>query len=106
MNLLDLIVACLALWRITSLFQSENGPFDIFYKFRELVGIHHDDDGNIAEIENRWLPRLISCVWCLSMFLALFYVPLWYFFRDIVFWFSIPFAISALAIGWEGLVRG
>lgn len=104
-GLFDLIVYALALWRVSSLLQSENGPFDIFHKFRELVGIHHDDNGDILEIEDRWLPRLMACVWCLSMFLALFYVPLIYFFHEIAFWLSVPFALSAGAIIVERIVR-
>lgn len=106
MNLLYVVVASLALWRVSSLLQSEAGPFDVFYRFRELIGIHHDDKGDIAEVEDRWLPKLVSCVWCLSMFLALFYIPLWFFFPDIMFWISMPFAVSALAIGLEVNIRG
>lgn len=104
--MIDVLIMGLTLWRVSSLIQSEAGPLNIFYKFREAVGVHHDDNGNIAEIEERWLPRLVSCVWCLSMFLALFYVPLWYFFRDVMFWISLPFAISAIAIGLEACIRG
>lgn len=97
----DFLVASLALWRVTALIVKESGPFDVFYRIRERVGIHHDDNGDICEIEDRWLPKLMSCVWCLSMFLALFYAPLVWFLPEIVIPVSFPFALSAVAIGLE-----
>lgn len=106
MTVFTLVVAALALWRVCSLFQKEAGPLNVFYRFRELIGIHHDDNGDIAEIEDKWLPKLFSCMWCLSMFLALFYAPLVWFFPTIVVPISIPFALSAIAIGFEELVHG
>lgn len=106
MTLLDVVICSLALWRISSLFSREAGPLDVFYHIREKVGIHHDDNGNVLEVEDKWLPRLMSCVWCLSMFLALFYAPLVWFFPTIVVPISIPFAISAVAIGFEEMIHG
>lgn len=104
--LLNVLVGSLALWRFTSLLVSEDGPLDIFSKFRTLIGIYYDDDKEIIIVEDKWISKLFSCVWCLSMFLALFYVPLWYFFPDIIFWISLPFAMSAIAIGLEVRIRG
>ena len=106
MTLLDVVICSLALWRVASLFSREAGPLDVFYHIREGVGIHHDDNGNILEIEDKWLPRLMSCVWCLSMFLALFYAPLVCLWHTIVVWISLPFAMSAIAIGMEELIHG
>lgn len=98
MTFLEIVVAGFALWRVSALFSYEKGPANIFVKFRELIGIHSDDAGDIVGIEDRWLPKLFSCVWCLSMLVSLFYIPLWFFFKNIMFWISLPFAVSAIAV--------
>jgi hypothetical protein len=106
MTILQILVAALALWRICALFSYERGPFDMFLKFRELIGISHDDAGLVDAIKETWIAKLFSCVWCLSMFSSLFYVPLWYFFPEAMFWACMPFALSALAITFQKVNYG
>lgn len=48
----------LAVWRITHLLSNEDGPFDVVYKFRKLVG-------------QGFFGNLLDCFYCLSIWIAL-----------------------------------
>lgn len=52
-----LVLAILSVWRVTHLFQAEDGPGDIFVRLRRRVG-----DG--------FLGKLLDCFYCLSMWVA------------------------------------
>ncbi len=51
------ILGAFAVWRITTIFNSEDGPFDIFVRFRSLFG-------------NGVLGKLLDCFYCLSLWIA------------------------------------
>lgn len=105
MNGFDLVVFSLASWRIASIITKEDGPFDIFVKFRSLLGVKYDIYGN--PIAESWIGRGISCLWCMSVWVA-FFVSLTYelfairSYEDISFFvvrlMVETFCISALAI--------
>jgi hypothetical protein len=57
MNFYKLILAMLAVWRITHLLQAEDGPGDIFVKLRQAMG-----DG--------FWGNLLDCFYCLSLWIA------------------------------------
>lgn len=65
------LIMALATWRLTSLFVNEAGPFNMFKWLREKTGITHHDDGEIANIPERFWAKLLSCVWCLSIWMAI-----------------------------------
>jgi hypothetical protein len=52
-----LVLAILCVWRVTHLFQAEDGPGDIFVRLRRWVG-----DG--------FWGKLLDCFYCLSMWVA------------------------------------
>lgn len=58
MDGLTFTITLLAVWRITHLFQAEDGPFDLVYKIRKLAG-----DGFIG--------KMMDCFYCLSVWVAL-----------------------------------
>jgi hypothetical protein len=97
-NVLELAVVGMAVWRIASMITSERGPFDIFTRIRKLAGVVHNEFGLVDAIPDGNFAYLLTCVWCFSVILAIPYVILLYFFRDAMMWISYPFAISALAI--------
>lgn len=70
-TLLFLAAGALATWRLTALLVYESGPFGIFVRLRERLGIVHDDDGHPASWPDGGLGRLFTCVWCLSFWTAL-----------------------------------
>ena len=57
MNLYTLILAILAVWRITHLLQAEDGPGDVFVKLRRAIG-------------NGFWGGLLDCFYCLSLWIA------------------------------------
>lgn len=103
-------VLSLACWRLSALISYETGPFEIFLRFREWIGISHDE-GQPVEIHDTGggrlvfeLAELVSCVWCLSLWIGLALVLL--FLRDYEWWFLMPFVLSAMAIIFERVMRG
>lgn len=48
----------LAVWRVTHLFSQEDGPFDLVFKFRKLLG-------------HGFFGSLLDCFYCLSMWVAI-----------------------------------
>jgi hypothetical protein len=66
----DLILA-LATWRFSSLLSNprERGPFDLFGKLRELVGVYYDEYSQ-CQGKNE-LAKALCCVWCTSVWVGL-----------------------------------
>ena len=63
------LVKALAVWRITSLLQRERGPYDVFGKLRDAVGVRYDEMTHpYGETE---IARAFVCFWCLSFWVAL-----------------------------------
>ncbi len=56
-DLYRLLLGVLCVWRITHLFQAEDGPWDVIVRIRRAAG-----DG--------WLGRLLDCFYCLSLWMA------------------------------------
>lgn len=54
----ELVLAVLALWRVTHLLQAEDGPFDVFRRLRRAAGSFNAG-------------RLLGCFYCSSLWLAL-----------------------------------
>jgi hypothetical protein len=51
------VLGALAVWRITHLLNAEDGPGDVFVRFRKRAG-------------NGWFGSLLDCFYCLSMWVA------------------------------------
>ena len=97
-NLLSLAIFGLAVWRIASLFVHENGPFDIFRKVREWVGIQHDENGNPWIVPDKFAAQLLSCVWCASLWISLFFFIFFMLLPDLSLKIATIFSFSTIAI--------
>lgn len=75
---LDMLLLALATWRIANMLTSEHGPWHIFGKMRRQVP----------------LGGLTTCIYCMSVWVALILVPI-YLFVPIIIW---VFAISGAAL--------
>ena len=65
-----LVRLALAVWRINSLVQREDGPFRICVRFREAMGSGWDLEGSAvapAPGLRAEVARAIECHWCLSV---------------------------------------
>lgn len=71
MSLVEFLILSLGTWRLSALLSYERGPADIFVKFRRLLSIEHGEDGEPSVWPDRYLPNLITCVWCLSTMVGL-----------------------------------
>lgn len=97
MNIVDLVLLGLATWRLTSLFYSEEGPFGIFVKFREMLGIKHID-GQPCIYPDRFWCKLFSCIWCLSVWVAFGMVVLYIFLPQVAIYFALWLSLSTITI--------
>jgi len=100
MTLVDFIILSLAAWRIANLIvdDSEDDPFDILPKIRYVLGIRYDSRNRMLSVDKprlyKELGRMVSCMWCLSLWVGLLIILVPEQFR-VIFW---PFAISAGAL--------
>jgi hypothetical protein len=92
----------LAGWRMAALVSYERGPFDIFLRFRELLGIEHDSGGEPTVWPEGFLPRLVSCVWCLGFYTVLAAWGLWVLEPTLVY----LLAAATLVVVTEKVARG
>jgi len=91
--MLKLITLSLATWRVSSLLASEAGPFDVFGRLRTLLGVRKGPDG--AEYGTNELARMITCVWCCSLWVGAGWVIGYWLIPDVIVWLALPFALSA-----------
>ena len=103
---MTILILILATWRISSLLANEIGPFDIFLKFREQLGIEEvlNEKGETVEvIPDRFAPQMVSCVYCISMWVGavFFLLP-----EPLAQAIAIPFAISTGAIIIDNYLSG
>lgn len=102
-DVLYVIVLALACWRIVSLLVNEDGPFDIFVKFRYFIGVRYDER-SIPHGKNV-VAGAFSCVWCASVWVGLalaFFSPTN---TGVLSYFLTAFALSAAAIIVEKMVN-
>ncbi len=65
-----MLLVGLAGWRVSSLFVQEAGPFRIFERLRERVGLVEGEVSIQPEGLRGFLYGLLSCVWCLSIWVV------------------------------------
>lgn len=77
---LPLVEACLiglAAWRVSALVSYERGPFDVFLRFREMLGFKHGDNGEPWSWPETPLAKLVSCPWCVGIWAAVGFWAMW-----------------------------
>lgn len=87
-----LLVGVLATWRLTSLLHYEDGPYQIFEKLRRWAGAFQENahEGRLAltSLCKSFLGGLLSCFWCLSVWMAGGVVILLLLFEPVPRWFA------------------
>lgn len=91
-----LVVLGLGVYRLALLLTEEDGPFMVFTKFREVLGIQHVN-GNPVFWPNNYIAQMLSCIYCTSLTLAivLWGLSLW---QPFVIQALIPFAAASLVV--------
>jgi hypothetical protein len=65
---LGFLLLTLAVWRITSLLHREDGPWEMFAKFRSFMGVYYDE---LSVLRGRnVLAEALNCFWCTSIYVA------------------------------------
>lgn len=64
-----LLERILLTWRLTSLCVNETGPFDMFERFREVIGIELDEFS--YAFGNNIFAKAFTCFWCASIWVGL-----------------------------------
>jgi hypothetical protein len=101
MSLELLIIAALAVYRLSYMLNAEAGPADIFGRLRARMGVKYDQYSNAYS--DHWLGQGMLCFYCLSVWIA-FSVTVFVFIAStldratIALWVLFPFALSGLAI--------
>ncbi len=68
----------LAAWRLAFALIFDAGPFGVFIKVRERVGIQHDDDGRPQSSPEGFPASLFRCVLCMTFWTTpVVYAILW-----------------------------
>lgn len=106
LNTHNLLILALAVWRLSALLVYERGPFDVFVAIRKKAGIGHDNSGRPDMWPDRYFAKLLSCVWCLSVQIAIVVTILFAILGNLVIIVLMPFALSALAIALERVNNG
>jgi hypothetical protein len=65
------LIVGLAGWRVASLLSKEDGPYGVFEKLRQIVGIR-------KMVQYTELAKLWGCVWCMSVWTTAAFFGLWY----------------------------
>jgi hypothetical protein len=69
-TMLELLISSLAVWRISSLLVHEDGPADVFAKLRMITGMKYNEHS--IPYGTNIISSLLSCVWCVSIWVAAF----------------------------------
>lgn len=79
-QLITILLISVANWRISNMIQREDGPFDIFVRLREFVGLTKVEDLPLNEQllypedefihDGNFFAKLLECIWCLSVWVG------------------------------------
>jgi hypothetical protein len=86
------VIAALATWRITAVLHREK--IADFIRKSNLIRGRFDAESNSWDYPDTLFGYLVSCFWCLSIWVALFCTALLFIFPYAL----LPFALSAVAI--------
>ncbi len=105
-SLVEVVVLCLACWRISHMVQYERGPLAVFTRVRRLAAVHHGEDGEPLAWPDTEMGRLARCLWCGSVWVGAGLVGLYLYAPAVAIVLALPFALSAAAIVIQEVANG
>lgn len=99
MDLTALFLLGLATWRLSYMLVHEDGPGLVFFRLRRRIGIGHDENRHAWMVPERFLPMLLSCIWCTSVWVSAGWVLLYILLPAVALPLAAVFAVSSIAIG-------
>jgi len=103
MSVIEFLILGLATWRLSSLLVNEEGPWGLLARFRHLLGVRYDELSNVYG--TNILARLLTCLWCTSVWIGAFLVVAFLLMPKVVL-LMMPFALSGFAILFEEMICG
>lgn len=100
MNWFSFFVLALAVWRISNMLVNEDGPWMIFEHLRLRAGLlppEYPDSPRETDPPGEMPGSLLSCLWCMSVWVAGLFILLCALHYNLAFWAAMPFALSAVA---------
>lgn len=94
------VVLALAIWRISNMLVSEDGPWLMFEHLRLRAGLQPPEFPDMArdtDPPGQMPGILFTCVWCMSVWIAGGWLLLYALSATVAFWLAMPFALSAVA---------
>lgn len=74
---INIFILALATWRISSLLKDEDGPYEIFSRFRQAIGLteHYQINANgeqerVLLSNGSFFADVVQCFWCLSIWIG------------------------------------
>jgi uncharacterized protein DUF1360 len=96
--MLDVAILGLATWRLSSLFTSEVGPWNLFTHVRSVFGILHSSEGRPNVWPASFMGELLKCLWCASLWVGALVTIAYLSVGIVTVWCALPFALSAVAV--------
>jgi len=95
MSLTIFFYLSLAAWRLASLVANEDGPWQIFKRFRERAELWCKKYKFCSELG---LYELLACEWCNSIWIGTGLTLLYLWIGETILYVSLPLALSTIAI--------
>lgn len=102
--LIHMIVLGLATWRVAYMMTEEVGPYKIFQKIRDKVGVGSLDDHPNPHVN--LLKGIFECIYCMSVWVGFFFGLMHVLDNVVAFYIGLPFALSTFAIAWDRITNG
>ncbi|MFT3894736.1 MAG: DUF1360 domain-containing protein [Anaerolineales bacterium] len=102
MSLTIFIYLSLAAWRLASLVANEDGPWQIFKRFRQGAEVWCKKYKFCSDLG---LYELLACEWCNSIWIGIGLTLLYIWIGNTIFYLALPFALSTVAIIIKYLVQ-
>jgi len=102
-SVFEWLILAIATWRLSHLLVSEDGPFDILFRFRKLIGFQVSPSYPLDETDFEWLPQnklaeLFACVWCISIWIGLGFYVGFMITPTTTLYVALPLSLSAIAV--------
>lgn len=106
MTFVTLLILGLASWRVANFLVMEDGPYDISGKFRHFIGVRYAEH-NAIPFGTNIVAQAFTCVWCLSFWVSLLMVLIYYFMGDFLIMQGVALilALSTIVILLDSLIN-
>ena len=94
LEVFNIVVLVLAAWRLTSVVNREK----VAEPLRRVLGVRESE--HFTEISDTFVAKAIECFWCLSFWIGMGVLIIWYALPVLLY----PFALSAAIIFAEGIL--